>query len=305
MSTPPESTLTDSKQLIADLQRQLAERTAERDECKAERDEALEQQTATAEILRVISSSPVDLQPTFDAIAGAARTLTDATIGCVVTFDGSLMHVTALAGFAPDEIERIQHQFPLPADQGTATGRAILTRQVAHVAELAADPERGYPALDEASGQTVLAVPMLRDGVPIGAINVQRRRAEPFTDKQIGLIETFADQAVIAMENARLINETREALEQQTATTEVLQVINSSPGDLTPVFDAMLEKATRLCEAAFGVLHIYDGERFHPVSTLGVPDAYADYLKRDPPEFGPGTGPARTLRVSGSYTSSI
>jgi two-component system, NtrC family, sensor kinase len=120
--------------------------------------EALEQQTATAEILRVISSSPADLQPTFDAIAAAARTLTDATIGSVVTFDGRLMHVAALAGFTPDEIERIQELFPLPADQGTATGRAILTQQVAHVEDLAADPERGYPTLDQASGQAVLAV---------------------------------------------------------------------------------------------------------------------------------------------------
>jgi hypothetical protein len=117
----------DAQQTIAELQRQLDERTAERDE-------ALEQQTATAEILRVISSSPADLQPTFSAIAAAARTLTGAALGSVVTYDGILMHVAALAGFAPGEIEKIQELFPIPADHGTATGRAILTRQIAHIA---------------------------------------------------------------------------------------------------------------------------------------------------------------------------
>jgi PAS domain S-box-containing protein len=263
--------------------------------------EALEQQTATAEILRVISSSPADLQPTFAAIAGAAKTLTDATLGSVVTFDGKLMHVAALAGFSRDEIEKIQGQFPLPADYGTATGRAILTRQVAHVGNLADDPERGYPTLDQSSGQTVLAVPMLRDGTPIGAINVQRRRAEPFTDKQIDLIKTFADQAVIAMENARLISETREALEQQTATAEVLQVINSSPGDLTPVFDAILEKAHTLCGAAMGGLVIYDGDAFRPVAVHAEP-SFAEYWRQNPvrpPRDGDGhlSGLLRGLRL--------
>ncbi len=242
--------------------------------------EALEQQTATAEILRVISGSPADLQPTFDAIAGAARALTGASLGSVVTFDGRLMHLAALAGFTAGETEKIQEVFPIPADHGTATGRSILTRQVAHVGNLATDPERAYPTLDQSSGQTVLAVPMLRDGVPIGAINVQRRTAEPFTDKQIDLIKTFADQAVIAMENARLINETREALEQQTATAEVLQVINSSPGDLAPVFDAMLEKAHTLCGAAHGSLQLYDGENLHAVATHAVSDKFADILRK-------------------------
>jgi len=246
----------------------------------AETREALEQQTATAEILRVISNSPADLQPTFDAIADAATTLTDASLSAVVTYDGRLLHLAALSGFTPEEAGKVHDLWPLPADRGTAMGRAILTRQIVHIEDLAADPEQGYPALDRSSGRTVLAVPMLRDGVPIGAINVQRRDVQPFTKKQIDLITTFGDQAVIAMENARLINETREALEQQTATAEVLQVINSSPGDLTPVFDAMLEKALTLCEAAFGVMRTYDGKSFSPVVTRGLPPRYADYLAK-------------------------
>jgi GAF domain-containing protein len=191
-----------------------------------------------------------------------------------VTYDSGLMHLAALVGFTPGEIEKIHGLFPIPANHGTATGRAILTRQAAQIEDMAADPEFAYPTLAQSSGQTVLAVPMLRDGVAIGAINVQRRRAEPFSDKQIDLIKTFADQAVIAMENARLLTETREALEQQTATAEVLGVINSSPGDLAPVFDAMLEKAHALCDAALGSLVLYDGEQLRAVATRGYPQEY-------------------------------
>jgi GAF domain-containing protein len=238
--------------------------------------EALGRQTATAEILRVISGSPTDAQPTFDAIADAASALCDAALAGVVTYDGELIHLAALSGFTPDELGKIRGMFPIPADRGTATGRAILTRQVAHIEDLATDPERAYPGLDQASGQTVLAVPMLRDGSPIGAINVQRRRVEPFTDKQIDLLKIFGNQAVIAIENVRLFNELsertgdlQEALEQQTATAEVLGVINSSPGNLAPVFDAILEKAHSLCGADFGALLTYDGEFFRRAATRG------------------------------------
>ena len=244
--------------------------------------EALERQTATAEILRVISDSPTDVQPTLDAIAAAARRLTNATVGSVLTYDGRLIHFAAGFGWTPPEIGKIRHVWPIPPDYGTATGRAILTRQVAHIEDRAADSEYGHRDIARLTGKTVLAVPMLRDGIPIGAINVQRNRREPFTETQIDLLKIFANQAVIAIGNVRLFTETREALEQQTATAEVLQVINASGGDLGPVWKAMLEKAVRLCDAASGILWIYNGAAFQPMAFHGVPQALIKAMRSNP-----------------------
>src|SRR5207302_3195365 len=145
--------------------------------------------------------------------------------------------------------------------RGPITGRAALTRSVVHIPDARVDQDYTWSAfLSAAETPTMLSVPLLREGEPIGVITLARQRVEPFTDRQIELVRTFADQAVIAMENARLMTETREALERQTATAEVLQVINSSPGDLAPVFDTLLDKTTPRSEAGFGIVRVSDGE---------------------------------------------
>ena len=196
--------------------------------------EALEQQTATAEVLGVINSSPGDVQPTFDAIATSATRLCEAASGAVFRFDGSQSHLAAHYNCTPAELDALRATYPLAPSRGSVTGRAVLTRAVAHVADIATDPEYALPGIVQSGMHAHLSVPMLLDGNPVGAITVARREAKQFSETQIELLKTFAAQAVIAMENARLITETREALEQQTATAEVLQVINSSPGDSHP-----------------------------------------------------------------------
>ena len=280
MSTTPDSTLANPEQRIADLERQLAERTAERDEARR-------QQTATAEVLRVISASPTDLQPTLDAIAAHATILTGATNCDVSRFDSSLIRPVAYYGWTDEEIEAVQRDYPRPPGMESTTGRAILTREVAHVPDASIDPEYGLQSvLQKTRMRTGLSVPILQDGNPVGAITVTRREISPFSEAQISLLKTFADQAVIAIENVRLFDELsertrdlQEALDQQTATAEVLQVINSSPGDLAPVFDAMLAKAMDLCEAAFGGLFVLEGEQFRAVATCGLPGSLNDFVR--------------------------
>ena len=292
MSATPDSTLATPEQLIADLQRQLAEREAELAECKAERDEALQRETATAEVLGVINSSPGDLTSVFEAIIEKAMRLCEATHGAVFTYDGDLFHVAAMHS---DPRLVGWHQqlgaFRPPADTGA--GRISRGERLVHTADVRElDAFRSSPEFRQAaeigSFRSVLNVALRRDEVLLGVLTVYRREVRPFTDKQIALLENFAAQAVIAMENARLLTETREALEQQTATAEVLQVINASPGDLTPVFDAILDKAHSLCGAERGSLFTYDGELFWRVATQNPPPIQFSELVRD--GFRPGPG---------------
>ncbi len=254
--------------------------------------ESLEQQTATSEVLKVISSSSGELQPVFEAMLENATRLCAAKFGNLYLCEGDAFRTTAMhnvpAAFAEARMrEPLIHPRP-----GSLLGRIASTMEAVHVPEVTAD--QGYierhplfvSAVELGGFRSLLAVPMLKDGNLIGAIVIYRQEPGSFTDKQIELVKNFAAQAVIAIENARLLNELRqrtddlsESLQQQTATSQVLQVISSSPGELEPVFEAMLANATRICDAKFGNLWLRQDDGFLVAATHGIPPEYRDRLK--------------------------
>ena len=279
------------------------------DQLTRELGEAGQRETATSEVLKVISSSPGELAPVFDTILANATRICEARIGVLYLRDGDDLRAVAASHDAPPAyVEARKHTGVSPDGP---IRRAATTKQVAHVTDI--KEQQSYldrhpstvASVELGKFRTVLGVPMLKDDELIGVITLNRQEVRPFTDKQIDLVKNFAAQAVIAIENTRLFNELRqrtgdlsEALEQQTATSEVLQVISSSPGELRPVFATMLANAARICEAKFGVMHLYEEGAFHVAAMHNVPPAFAEERRNIPiVRPSPGTGLGRAAHT--------
>ena len=269
--------------------------------------ESLEQQTATSEVLKVISSSPGDLEPVFDAMLANATKLCDASYGTLWLHEGhGQMRAAALHGRLPEAfLEKwgVGTEFrPSPAQP---SARAMHSRIPVQLADLREDPSYidgdalAVAAVQVAGVRSVISVPMVKDDVAVGTMTIYRREVRPFTDKQIALVTNFAAQAVIAIENTRLLNELRESLQQQTATADVLKVISSSPGELEPVFQAMLENAVRICGANFGNIYRWSGDALHLLATHNTPPAFAEARRNSPFSPGPDTPTGRMVATKG------
>jgi two-component system NtrC family sensor kinase len=274
------STITDLQEQVSALTRELAE--------------AREERAAIAEVLRVISTSPSELEPVFQAMLENATKLCEAEFGLMHRYGGDAFHITAMQGMPPDYAAVVRREAIRPGPE-TVLARMTRTKQVAQIEDVRA--ERGYVERDpmfvaavECGGvRTILSVPMLKDNELVGAIVIYRQQVRPFTDKQIELVQNFANQAVIAIENARLLNELKqrtndlsESLEQQTATSEVLHVISSSPGKLEPVFQAMLANAIRICDAKFGSVYRCEGDALRFVAMHNAPPGFAELSRSTP-----------------------
>ena len=247
--------------------------------------------TATSDILQVISSSPTDVQPVFDTIVRSAVTLCAGLYSGLLQFDGELLHHVAHHNFTPEALEELHRIFPARPMRAFLSGRAIIERAVVHIPDVELDPEWQHQTLSRAIGfRSGLFVPMLREGAPMGVIVVTRAGPGPFSDNEIELLKTFADQAVIAIENVRLFTELQqknealtqahaqvsEALDQQTATSEILRVISHSPTDVQPVLDAVAESAARLCGAVDAIIQRVDGDMIYRVAHFGAITSVSD-----------------------------
>jgi GAF domain-containing protein len=254
---------------------EVRNKTAELESSNSELREALEQQTATGEVLRVIASSPTELQPVLDTLLANAVKLSGATKGHVRQVDGEFYRVVAHYGESPERISLLRSN-PLPAGPNTPTGRALVEGRPIHVLDVQLEPEPVASLARQTGARTLLAAPLLREGTAIGGITIWRETVEPFTERQIELVKTFADQAVIAIENVRLFQELKEALKQQTATSEILSVIASSPTDIQPVLDTVAENAARVCDANDAMIRLVEGNILRRVARYGqIPGSVA------------------------------
>jgi GAF domain-containing protein len=251
--------------------------------------EARQQQTATSDVLQVISSFAGQLEPVFQTVLANVTRLCGAKFANLLLYEGGPFRVAFLYG-APPALAAFRRREPIvrPGRKDDPLCRVATTKQLQHVADIRTEKayiEHDPPIVamaDMSGARTLLLVPMLKENELVGVIGIYRQEIRPFTDKQIALVKNFAAQAVIAIENARLLNELRQSLEQQTATSEVLQVISSSPGDLEPVFASMLENAVRICDAKFGIMNFPEPGGVRPVAMHNVPEAFAELRRRDP-----------------------
>jgi GAF domain-containing protein len=267
--------------------------------------ESQQQQTATADVLKVISRSAFNLQTVLDTLVQSAARLCEADHAFIFRHDGEVYQLSANDRHAA-EFEQYFRDHPIAINRGSCVGRTALEAKIVHIPDALIDPEYTMTELMRLDPfRTMLGVPLLREGSPIGVITLTRATVRPFTQQQIDLVTTFADQAVIAIENARLFDEVQarteelsESLEQQTATSEVLQVISSSPGELEPVFKAMLENATRVCGSNFGTLYLREGDAFRAVSMHGATPTYMQSRLGQLLHPGPETGIGRLVRTN-------
>jgi transcriptional regulator with GAF, ATPase, and Fis domain len=271
----------------ADLEKKLEARTQELAEAR-------EQQAATADVLKIIGRSAFDLQTVLDTLVESAARLCNTDHAVIIRQKEGVFFRAATYGHSREFIEYTR-TVPIAPERGSAIGRALLEGQIVHIPDVQADPEYTWSEGQKLGNfRAVLAVPMLREGILIGVLSLTHSEVRPFTEKQIELACTFADQAAIAIENVRLFDELNESLKQQTSTSEVLQVISSSPGDPEVVFQKMLANATRLCAAKFGVLWLAEGDAFRAVALHNPPPAFAEERRRNPVlRPNPGTGLGR------------